>query len=211
MKEDKMPSNEETLKSLIDQVIAAASSQRDWNRGFRTNELAQRKQLAEMQFGQGGSYDRSNLSQEKIAGMQYGPNGTVDRRIAMEQPKYTADAAHSTALTKELDFKLGVGQDTRPGLIGSINATNALNTATNNKELADLNKPPALLAKPKKVLPPLTTPFNEMDIQNEQWQPFGTDSPNMNWWAKRFRNIGEAPRRFLNEVASPFRNTLRMP
>lgn len=59
------------------------------NAGARVQsaDLTSARQLQgrQLQYGEGGSVDRTNVSKEKIAGLQYGQGGTVDRTNASKE------------------------------------------------------------------------------------------------------------------------------
>jgi hypothetical protein len=174
-----------------------------------------------VQYGPGGMGDRNNLAMDRrqagvnatnmaTTGMQYGPGGSADRTNTAHLAGINSQVASQDRRTiAETPYWAGQGRKLNAEG-NALERSQSFNDAINTKGIAELTKVSTSLAKPR-TASALTNPFAEMDIQNEQWQPFGADSPNKNWLAKRARNIGEAPRRFLNEMAMPLRESLRMP
>jgi len=104
------------------------------------------------------------------------------------------DTEGNSLLGRQKGIEFNILRSANPNLPGSSAATLS----------------PASVAKP--IRPdwftgkPITDLFSEMDKETAKWKPFGDESPVMNWMSRRARNIGEAPRRFLNEVAAPVSN-----
>jgi len=93
----------------------------------RANQIA----TAPMYAAQANMLNGVNQMHKDVAGMQYGPGGSVDRSILAQQPLRDAQAGYYDTMTNEGKFKMGVAQETRPALIADINATRGLNTVTN--------------------------------------------------------------------------------
>jgi hypothetical protein len=175
--------------------------------------------VATMQYGTGGSADR-------IASMTYGPGGMYDRHFAsgekvaqMQQPLWSAEAnlknaqARGTNYNTDLTSWIAGLKDTEGNsLLGRQKGIefNVLRSANPNLPGSSIASPTVSIAKPSRpdwyTGKPVTDLYNELDKENAKWKPFGEESPAMNWMSRRVRNIGEAPRRFLNEVAAPVAN-----
>ena len=93
----------------------------------KANQIA----TAPMYAAQANMLNDTNQMHRDVAGLQYGQGGSVDRTNLAQQPLRTAQAGYYDTMTNEGKFKMGVAQETRPALIADINATRGLNTVTN--------------------------------------------------------------------------------
>lgn len=158
-------------------------------------QMDERANAANLQFGQGGAVDRSNLATERNVALQYGPGGSVDRGFAQEDrrtnvlaPAYAGEGALAQAKASEQVQETGYNKIFSDKMINKMGGG----------AVADTN-----IAAPR---PPIENKTGFMDIDSamsesyNKWKPTGIGA--IDWTARRARNLLFAPGRMLGQGAA---------
>lgn len=97
----------------------------------RANQIA----TAPMYAAQANMLNDTNQMHRDVAGLQYGQGGSVDRTNLAQQPLRTAQANYYDTSADENRFKLGIAQENRPSIVTAGKSVNDLNAYTNLSEL----------------------------------------------------------------------------
>ena len=157
-------------------------------------QMKERENAANLQFGQGGAIDRTNLAQERIAGMQYGPDGSADRGFAQEDrrtnamaPAYAGEGALAQARASEQIQETGYNKIFSDKMIGKMGASTDV-------------------AAPKKKFVPLQFKgYDELsaELDKEQnptpWSPSGNKY--LDWGMRRMSDVTAYPGKIIGRRA----------
>lgn len=80
-------------------------------------------------------YKNVNPTHLATAGLQFGQGGSIDRTNLAQQPLRTAQANYYDTSADENRFKLGIAQENRPNIVSAGKSVNDLNAYTNLSEL----------------------------------------------------------------------------
>jgi hypothetical protein len=97
----------------------------------KANQIA----TAPMYAAQANMLNDTNQMHRDVAGLQYGQGGSVDRTNLAQQPLRTAQANYYDTSADENRFKLGIAQENRPNIVSAGKSVNDLNAYTNLSEL----------------------------------------------------------------------------
>ena len=117
--------------------------QQEWNQRLFEDKLKQKYAIAQQnvdtetsaQLAKQPLQDSINQTNIAAANMQYGQGGSVDRTNLAQQPLRTAQANYYGTSADENKFKLGIAQENRPNIVSAGKSVNDLNAYTNLSEL----------------------------------------------------------------------------